>query len=79
VAPELTNNDWVFLVADFANELMAQDLVAMLNHQGLPIPARKVKKNGSYQVIAKTQKMPNRLHIASKWILSWMLSYYSLG
>jgi L,D-transpeptidase ErfK/SrfK len=31
----------------------------MLNHQGPPIPARKVEKNGSYQVIAgpfKNQK-----------------------
>jgi L,D-transpeptidase ErfK/SrfK len=26
--------------------------VAMLNHQGPSIPARKVEKNGSYQVIA---------------------------
>ena len=52
VVPELIDSDWALLVADFASELTAQDLVAMLNHQGPPIPARKVEKNGSYQVIA---------------------------
>jgi len=52
VVPELTDSDWTLLVADFANELTAQQLAAMLNHQGPPIPARKVEKNGSYQVIA---------------------------
>jgi L,D-transpeptidase ErfK/SrfK len=57
--PELTDSDLVLIVADFANEVTAQQLVAMLNHQGPSIPARKVEKNGSYQVIAgpfKNQK-----------------------
>jgi L,D-transpeptidase ErfK/SrfK len=48
----LTESDWAILVADFDNEQMAQTLAAMLNHQGPPIPARKIEKNGSYQVIA---------------------------
>lgn len=52
VVAELADSDWAILVADFDNELMAQQLSAMLNHQGPPIPARKVEKNGSYQVIA---------------------------
>jgi L,D-transpeptidase ErfK/SrfK len=50
--PELTDGDRVLLVADFANEMTAQQLVAMLNHQGPPIPARQIEKDGSYQVIA---------------------------
>jgi L,D-transpeptidase ErfK/SrfK len=52
VIPELTDSDWAILVAGFDNEMTAQQLAAMLNHQGPPIPARKVEKNGSYQVIA---------------------------
>ncbi len=52
VIPELTDSDWAILVADFNSEVTAQQLAAMLNHQGPPIPARKVEKNGSYQVIA---------------------------
>jgi L,D-transpeptidase ErfK/SrfK len=52
VVSKLADSDWVLIVADFVNELTAQDLTAMLNHQGPPIPARKFEKNGSYQVIA---------------------------
>jgi L,D-transpeptidase ErfK/SrfK len=52
VVPELIDNDWAILVADFDSEVTAQQLAAMLNHQGPPIPARKVEKDGSYQVIA---------------------------
>jgi L,D-transpeptidase ErfK/SrfK len=52
VVPELTDSDWAILVADFDSEVTAQQLAAMLNHQGPPVPARKVEKDGSYQVIA---------------------------
>lgn len=55
----LTDNDWAMLVATFSNETEAQEFAAMLNHQGPPIPARKVKTDNAYQVIAgpfKTQK-----------------------
>jgi L,D-transpeptidase ErfK/SrfK len=52
VVPHLTDNDLVLIVADNSNEQMARQLVAMLNHQGPPIPARPIAKNGSYQVIA---------------------------
>ena len=48
----LTDNDWAMLVATFSNETEAQQFVAMLNHQGPPIPARKVKADNAYQVIA---------------------------
>jgi L,D-transpeptidase ErfK/SrfK len=64
VVPALTDNDWAILVAAFDNEGEAQQLAAMLNHQGPPIPARKVEKDGSYQVIAgpfKNQK-------AAEWV-----------
>jgi L,D-transpeptidase ErfK/SrfK len=50
--PQLTDNDWVLIVADFASEQMARQLAAMLSHQGPPIPARPIAKDGSYQVIA---------------------------
>jgi L,D-transpeptidase ErfK/SrfK len=52
VVPQLTDNDLVLIVADFDNEMTAQQLAAMLNHQGPPIPARPIEKDGSYQVIA---------------------------
>ncbi|TAK64387.1 MAG: LysM peptidoglycan-binding domain-containing protein [Methylobacter sp.] len=52
VVPELTDSDLVLIVADFDNELTAQQLAAMLSHQGPPIPARQIEKDGSYQVIA---------------------------
>ena len=48
----LTDNDWAMLVATFNNENDAQKLAAMLNHQGPPIPARKVQANNGYQVVA---------------------------
>ena len=52
VAGELKASDWALLAASFDNEADAQQLAVMLNHQGPPIPARKIEKNGAYQVIA---------------------------
>ena len=49
---ELTDNDWAMLVATYNNENDAKKLAAMLNHQGPPIPARKVDANNAYQVVA---------------------------
>jgi L,D-transpeptidase ErfK/SrfK len=37
----------------------------MLNHQGPPIPARKVEKNGSYQVIVGPFKDPKEV----EWVV----------
>jgi L,D-transpeptidase ErfK/SrfK len=48
----LTDDDWAMLVATFNNENDAKKLAAMLNHQGPPIPARKVQANNAYQVVA---------------------------
>jgi L,D-transpeptidase ErfK/SrfK len=48
----LDDSDWAMLVATFNNENDAQKLAAMLNHQGPPIPARKVEVNNAYQVVA---------------------------
>jgi L,D-transpeptidase ErfK/SrfK len=59
VAETLRDSDWAMLVATFNNENEAQQLAAMLNHQGPPIPARKVQANNAYQVVAgpfKNQK-----------------------
>lgn len=55
----LTDNAWAMLVATFDNANDAQKLAAMLNHQGPPIPSRKVEVNNAYQVVAgpfKNQK-----------------------
>lgn len=48
---ELTDDDWSIVAATFPSENDAQKLAAMLNHQGPQIPARKIEKNGSYQVV----------------------------
>ncbi|WP_411727269.1 L,D-transpeptidase family protein [Methyloglobulus sp.] len=52
VTETLDENDWAMLVTTFNNETEAQQLAAMLNHQGPPIPARKVQANNGYQVVA---------------------------
>ncbi|HSN23029.1 MAG TPA: L,D-transpeptidase family protein [Methylomicrobium sp.] len=49
---ELKDGDWSMRVATFQTETEAEKLAAMLNHQGPQIPARKVKQNDEYQVIA---------------------------
>jgi len=59
VVAELKDSDWSILVASFDNEIEAQKLATMLNHQGPIIPARKIQKNNAYQVVAgpfKNQK-----------------------
>jgi len=64
VVGELTDSDWSILVASFDNEIEAQQLATMLNHQGPIIPARKIQKNNAYQVIAgpfKTKKEVNAI------------------
>jgi L,D-transpeptidase ErfK/SrfK len=52
VTETLAESDWAMLVATFNNENDAQKLAAMLNHQGPPIPARKVQADNGYQVVA---------------------------
>ena len=52
VMEELKDTDWALLAGSFDNEIEAQQLAVMLNHQGPPIPARKIEKDGAYQVIA---------------------------
>lgn len=49
---DLTDSDWSIVTSALDNETDAQKLAAMLNHQGPPIPARKIVKDGSYQVVA---------------------------
>ncbi len=52
VIETLDDSDWAMLVATFNNENDAKKLAAMLNHQGPPIPARKVEAKNAYQVVA---------------------------
>ncbi|MGR8981072.1 MAG: L,D-transpeptidase family protein [Gammaproteobacteria bacterium] len=56
VVEELGDSDWAMKVASFDNENDAQKLAAMLNHQGPPIPARKIQKDNAYHVIAGPYK-----------------------
>jgi L,D-transpeptidase ErfK/SrfK len=69
VVQTLTDSDWAMLVATFKSEDDAQKLAAMLNHQGPPIPARKVAVNNVYQVVAgpfgskkEAQEVASRIH-----------------
>lgn len=50
--PELNLNAWYVLAADLRDEIDAQRIAAIINHQGPPIPARVFPKNDSYRVIA---------------------------
>ena len=64
VVAELKDSGWSILVASFDNEIEAQKLATMLNHQGPIIPARKIQKNNAYQVVAgpfKNQKEVNAI------------------
>lgn len=68
VIPKLTGRDWAVLVAAFDDEAEARQLAAMLNHQGPPIPARKMEKDGFYQVIAGPFKNQNEAESAVRRI-----------
>jgi len=52
VPQAIEGNDWAILAASYPEETEAEKLTAMLNHQGPPIPARKVSKDGQFQVVA---------------------------
>ncbi|MGY6276320.1 L,D-transpeptidase family protein [Methylomonas sp. MgM2] len=49
---ELTEQDWSVLMPEITDEVEAEKLAAMLNHLGPQIPARKIEKDGVYQVVA---------------------------
>ena len=68
VVAELKDSDWSVLVASFDNEIEAQQLATMLNHQGPIIPARKIKKNNAYQVIAGPFKNKKEVNAIAKRI-----------
>lgn len=67
---ELSGADWSVLAASFAQESDAQKFAAMLNHQGPPLPARKVVKDGVYQVVAGPFKSAKDARLAVKRIRS---------
>ena len=50
--PELKLDAWYVLAADLRDEIEAQRLAAIINHQGRPLPARVLPKNNGYRVIA---------------------------
>ena len=52
VVKPLTRDDWSITVATFSDADAAQKLVAVLNHQGPPIPARRIEEDGLYNVVA---------------------------
>jgi L,D-transpeptidase ErfK/SrfK len=68
IAAPLKASDWSILVDTFKDETAAQRMVAMLNHQGPSIPARKVQKDGGYQVIAGPFKDKKQTHAYAKRI-----------
>jgi L,D-transpeptidase ErfK/SrfK len=68
VVGEVSDSDWSALVASFDNEAEAQQLATMLNHQGPIIPARKIKKNDAYQVIAGPFKNKKEVNAVAKRI-----------
>lgn len=49
---ELKPDAWSVLAGELRDETDAARLAAIINHQGPPIPARVIAKNGGYQVIA---------------------------
>jgi L,D-transpeptidase ErfK/SrfK len=50
--PELKTDAWTVLAAEVPDEINAQKLAAIINHQGPQIPARVVSKDSGYDVIA---------------------------
>ncbi len=68
VVGELKDSDWSALVASFDNETEAQQLATMLNHQGPIIPARKVRKDNAYHVIAGPFKNKKEVNAVAKRI-----------
>jgi len=50
--PELKADAWSVLAADMPDKTDAARLAAIMNHQGPPIQARVIAKNGGYRVVA---------------------------
>ena len=50
--PELKLEAWYVLAADVRDEIDAQRIAAIINHQGPQIPARVLSKSNGYRVIA---------------------------
>ena len=50
--PELKTEAWYVLAAEVRDEIEAQRIAAIINHQGPPIPARVLSNNAGHRVIA---------------------------
>ncbi len=68
VIEPLKDSNWSIKVASFNDETQAQKLATMLNHQGPIIPAHKVQKENTYQVIAGPFKSKIEMKAAVKRI-----------
>lgn len=67
---ELTTADWSVVTERLPSETEAQKLATMLNHQGPQIPARKIKKDGEYRVVAGPFKNRKETKLIAKRIKS---------
>lgn len=68
IVADLKDTDWSIFVASFDDEIRAQQLAMMLNHQGPIIPARKVQKDNSFHVIAGPFKNKKEANLIAKRI-----------
>jgi len=50
--PELKMNAWYVLAGEVRDEINAERIAAMINHQGPQIPARVLSKGNNYRIIA---------------------------
>jgi L,D-transpeptidase ErfK/SrfK len=64
--PKLKIDAWSVLAADLPDEIEAERLSAIINHQGPQIPARVLSKNGSHRVVAGPFKDINEARDAIK-------------
>ena len=65
---DIKDSDWSIFVASFNDEIEAQKLATMLNHQGPIIPSRKVKTDKNYHVIAGPFKNKKEVNAITKRI-----------
>ena len=68
IVEDIKDSDWSVFVASFNDEIEAQKLATMLNHQGPIIPSRKVKTDKNYHVIAGPFKNKKEVNVITKRI-----------
>ena len=68
IVEDIKDSDWSVFVASFNDEIEAQKLATMLNHQGPIIPSRKIKKDNRYHVISGPFKNKKEVNSITKRI-----------